>query len=132
VITVDDIIKLDEWAARGKDEAERKRRGEEMRQQIFPDGLDEEEIKEREQVVARARAAKRQKELDDALDPMPTLAVPLVPVALPSKWEGLISKNSKMYRRGSKHDGTLDEVKALRRESRGSPFDVDSEPMKKG
>lgn len=125
MITVDDILKLDEWAARGKDEAERKQREEEARQRIFPDGISEEEIEERKQVVARARAAKRQKELDDALDPMPTLSVPLVPVSLPSKWEGLISKSSKAHRRGSKYDGTFDEAKSLRREARGSPFDVD-------
>ena len=131
MITVDDILKLEEWIARGKDEAERKRREEEARQQIFPDGIGEDEVEERKQVVARAKVAMRQKEFDESLDPMPTLSVPLVPVSLPSKWEGLISKGSKARRRGSIHDGTLDEVKAMRREARGSPFDVDLPSGKK-
>jgi hypothetical protein len=130
VITVDDIIRLEEWVARAKSDEERKKRLGEMQALVFPDGLSAEEIAERKQVIERAKKAMRQRELDAQLDPMPTLSIPLVPVQLPSQWEGLISKKSKAYHRGSRHDGTLEEVKQLRQESRGSPFDVDSSPQK--
>lgn len=131
MITVDDVLRLEEWVTRGKTDEERKKRLAEMQSQVFPEGLSDEEIEERRQVIARAKKAMRQKELDDQLDPMPTLSTPLVPVSLPSQWEGLISTRSKSYRRGSTHDGTLEEMKQMRQESRGSPFDVDSPPPAK-
>lgn len=124
MITVDDVLKLEDWVERAKTPEEKKAREEAARQEIFPDGLSEDEVAERKQVLERSKAARRQQLIDNKLDPMPTLSIPRVPTSIPSDWEGFVSKKSKAYRRGSIHDGTGAEVERMRREAKGSPFDV--------
>lgn len=125
-ITVADVLELDEWIGRGIDDEEQEERREQVRERLFPDGLDEGEKKRRIDVIEQAITEQKRLEKEKERDPMPGLPTSL---GIPSlqKWEGLVSHDSPAYRRGSKHDGTAAEVKRMRDIARGSPFEAEKE-----
>jgi hypothetical protein len=132
IITLDDVLHLENWIARGKDEATRERRLKRAQARLFPLDLDALEIERRKLLVERAQA--RRLEAADSDDPLPEPEGRVEPEAVPAisptmqiafdEWEGFIDKTSPAYHRGSLHDGTQREVQALRSAARGNPFDV--------
>lgn len=125
MITVDEIVGWWRWAAEAGNDQLRARREERVRKRIFPDDLSFEEVEERRALIVEA-----QKQLEGDFerdDPMPDPQIAALEIApFPAlKWEGLVPKTARAHMRGSIHDGTAAEVRHMRNEAQGSPFDVD-------
>lgn len=118
MITVDDIVQLEQWIERGETEEVREQRLSRARERLFPPDLDRAEAERRAALIDEAKVKRAQE--DEARDPIPQP----VQVAADSEdeWEGIVPESSPAHRRGSRHDGTYDEVRRMRDQSRGTPF----------
>lgn len=141
-LTSDDLVAWLRWADAGTSSSERERRGQKVRDYLFPDGLDFVERSRREAIVVYVEKLFENGDPPSwdgypeprepgALDPeQPVSQPPRLPPPFP-EWEGFISPGSRAYRRASLHDGTAAEIDRMRERSRGSPFFADGGDVKR-
>lgn len=124
-VTAHDIIAWTRWAAEAKG-AEQVVRRDRLQRYLFPDGLEVGEKRRREALVEYVKKMGEPPNWDGwpaaAAVPDGAVAPPVVPEMPALEWPGLVSSESRAYRRGSLHDGTAEEMDRMREQARGSPF----------
>lgn len=127
-MTAHELIGWARWASEAETDEEKSKRALRIKQHVFPEQLDDEEHRRREEIFEYVRKMGEPPSWDGWPD---ACEVPDKGSTMPSlpkvKWEGLVSPNSPAYRRGSNHDGTAAQTKRMRDLAKGSPFDADED-----
>ena len=126
-MTAHELISWARWASEADTDEEKSKRALRIKQHVFPEQLDDEEYKQREEIFEYVRKMGEPPNWDgwpDACEVPDRVTMPSLPKV---KWDGLVSPNSPAYRRGSKHDETAEQTKRMRDLAKGSPFDADED-----